>query len=195
MEQAEKLADLLRKLKANEEKVPLEVLKTTYKAAYDKLCQEIKETAQTHLKETTLKTPYFLDGRKVTKEHGEALAGIYNQIYEAGEYAKKIGRALFKNYSIAEAEALAAEINKTFQEESLKYFHSRTCLYATAECFNTEDTKTPKIYNDLVDMFWDEEAGGWREPKEGERENAILIFVKGKEDKDNEQNRADHGKS
>lgn len=177
MEQAEKLAALLQKLKANKEKVPLDVLKTKYKAAYEQLCQEIKETAQNYLKEKTIRTPDFLQGIKARNKYIDELAEIWNQLYEGGGYPKKIGNALYKNYSIAEAEALAEEVNKSFQEKALKYFHSKTCLYATAECFDLEDTKTPKIYNDLIDKFWDEETKTWREPRDDERQNALLIFV------------------
>lgn len=177
MEQAEKLAALLQKLKANKEKVPLEVLKTKYKAAYEQLCQDIKDEAQKYLKQVIVKSPDFLEGTKIKNKYMDELVDIYNQLYESGDYAKKIGHALFKNYSIPEAEALAKEVSAVFREEALKYFHSKTCLYATAECFDLKDTKTPKIYNDLIDKFWDEETGTWREPRDDERQNALLIFV------------------
>lgn len=186
MEQAEKLAALLQKLKANKEKVPLEVLKTKYKAPYEALLEEIHSVGVEYLKAVASKLPDWCEGLKVGKQYGVEMTGLFNDLYKDGGYSEKIGRALYKNYSLPEAEALAAEINKKYHAALLDYFHSKTCLYATAESFNPEDTKEPKIYNALIRKFWDEATGGWVDPTEEDNVNAILIFI-GKENKQDEQ--------
>lgn len=159
MERAEKLAELLDKLRKNKEKVPLEVLKTRYKDAYEKLVTEIKAEAIEIIKPIAARSPNWLEGQKVKQKHSEEIAAAFNQIYQEGGYAKKIGTALYKHYSIDEARQLAEEINRKYCEELLKLFHKKTCLYTTAENWDPENPVTPRIYNELVDKFWDEKTG------------------------------------
>ena len=45
MDKAENIETLLARLKLNKEKVPLDILKTKYKAGYEKLTALIKEQA------------------------------------------------------------------------------------------------------------------------------------------------------
>ncbi len=178
MEQAEKLTVLLEKYRKNRENVPLEVLKTKYKDAYEKLKAEIKTEAQTLIRPVATKVPPWLEGQLIKQEYAEEMAGAFNQLYEADCYAKKIGQALYKHYSITEALQLAGEVNSKYQEALLKIFHQKTCLYTTAENWDPENPVTPRIYNALVDKFWDEEKGEWitAEKPPG---NALLIFITG----------------
>lgn len=180
MEQAEKLASLLEKLRRNKEKVPLEVLKTKYKAAYEKLIAEIKTEAQAIIKPIVARPPSWLEGQLIKQEYNEEIAAIFNQLYQEGGYAKRIGQALYKRYSADEARQLAEEINQKYQEGLLKIFHQATCLYTTAENWDPENPVTPRIYNNLVDKFWNEEMGEWTT---GEKPpgNALLLFITGKE--------------
>lgn len=180
MEQAEKLAALLDKLRLNKEKVPLKILKTKYKAAYEKLTAEIKTEAQAVIKPIAARPPSWLKGQLIKQEYGEEISAIFNRIYQEGSYAKKIGQALYKRYSVDEARQLAEEINRKYQEELLKLFRRATCLYTTAENWDPENPLTPKIYNDLVDKFWDEEKGEWIS-EDKPPGAALLIFTTGKE--------------
>lgn len=178
MEQAEKLEALLDKLRLNKEKVPLEVLKTKYKAAYEKLIAEIKAEAQAIIKLIAARPPSWLEGQLIKQEHSEEMAAIFNQLYQEGDYAKRIRQALYKRYSADEARQLAEEINQKYQEGLLKLFHQKTCLYTTAENWDPENPVTPRIYNDLVDKFWDEENGEWISENKPPGA-ALLIFVTG----------------
>lgn len=178
VEQAEKLTVLLEKYRKNRENVPLEVLQTKYKDAYEKLKAEIKTEAQALTRPIAMKMPQWLEGQPIKQEYAEEMAGAFNQLYEAGGYAKKIGQALYKHYSITEALQIAGEVNGKYQEALLKIFHQKTCLYTTAENWDPENPVTPRIYNDLVDKFWDEEKGEWitAEKPPG---NALLLFITG----------------
>ena len=179
MEQAEKIAALLEKLRLNEEKVPLEILKTKYKAAYDKLREEIKAEAMTFIKPIASRPPSWLEGQLIKQEYVNEIAAAFNKLYEEGGYANRIGQALYKRYSIEEARQLAEEINRKYQEELLKIFQQKTCLYTTAENWDPENPVTLRIYNDLVDKFWDEERG---ERTAGEKPPGnALLFITGKE--------------
>lgn len=180
MEQAEKITVLLEKYRKNRENVPLEVLQTKYKDAYEKLKAEIKAEALAIIKPIAASLPEWLEGQKVNQEYIEEIADTFNQIYAGGGYAKKIGQALYKQYSIDEARQLAQEINRQYKEALLRFFHSKTCLYTTAENWDPENPVTPRIYNALVDKFWNEEKGEWiseNKPKG----TALLLFITGKE--------------
>ena len=72
---------------------------------------------------------------------------------------------------------LIAEDLGIITPEVEKLVSSKSCLYATQPCWNPESPEKPKIYNDLLRMFWDDDRQGWREPEPGETEPAILIFL------------------
>ena len=59
MSHEETLTGLIDKLRRNREKVPLDVLKTKYAAAYNQLCDSIKE----ELKRMAENWPPWLEGR------------------------------------------------------------------------------------------------------------------------------------
>ncbi|MCM1219490.1 MAG: hypothetical protein NC548_33845 [Lachnospiraceae bacterium] len=177
MEKAKNIEALLARLKLNKEKVPLDVLKTKYKAGYEKLTGQIKEQAIALIMPIATRRPEWLEDCEIKAEYAKEITEAFNGLYEAGGYAKKIGTALYKHYSIEEALKIAEEINQKYREELLKIFHQKTCLYAAGPCW-AEDPEVPLIYNDLVDKFWSEESGEWitREKPPGD---AILIFIKG----------------
>lgn len=178
MEQVEKLTVLLEKYRKNRENVPLEVLKTKYKDAYEKLKAEIKEEAQALIKPIAAKLPDWLEGQKVSQEYIGEIAEIFNRIYGGGGYAKQIGTALYKHFSIDEALQLAQEINRQYREALLKFFHSKTCLYTIVENRDPENPVTPRIYNALVNKFWNEETGEWI--SEDKPKETALLFITGK---------------
>lgn len=180
VEQAEKLTALLEKYRKNRENVPLEVLQTKYKDAYEKLKAEIMTEAQALTRSIATKMPPWLEGQPIKQEYIEEMAEAFNQLYEAGGYAKKIGQALYRHCSITEVLQNAEEINGKYRETLLKISHQKTCLYITAENWDLENPVTPIIYNDLVDKFWDEEKGEWitAEKPSG---NALLLFIVGEE--------------
>lgn len=183
MEQAEKLAADLEKLRKNKERIPLDVLKTRYKTAYEQLTGDIKAEAVAVLKPIATRPPEWLKDCRIKAAYIEEIAAAFNSMYEAGSYAKKIGAALYKRYSLQEAEQIAREINGKYLQELTRIFHEKTCLYTTAENWDPDNPVTPRIYNDLVDKFWKEETGEWITEDKPERP-ALLIFLKGDKPKE-----------
>lgn len=177
MQGAEKLEAYLVKYKANREKVPLKILKTKYKAAYGKLTAEIKAEAEAYLKPIAARLPGWLAGCRVSGQGVTEIAEAFGRIYQAGGYAARLGTALYKHYSLAEAEALAREANGKFVAELEAVFHSKTCLYTTAENWDPENPVPPRIYNALIDAFYDDKTRAWIRSDRPEDEKAVLIFI------------------
>ena len=173
MNHEEKLTALIEKYRKNRENVPLDTLKTKYAVPYNQLIEEIKA----ELKYIAVQFPPWLKSRSIRQEYADEIAEIFNRLYEAGGYSRKLGAAAFKNRDAPEAIRIAKEIAATFQREVEEYTAAKACLYATEPCWNQEAPQTPKIYNDLLRMFWDEGLQAWREPEPGETEPAILIFL------------------
>lgn len=175
----EKLMASLEKLRRNKENVPLDILETRYKTGYEKLKAQIKEELKNVVVPIAAKSPEWLGDRHAyKKEHAEKMIEIFHEIYTAGHYARRMGDAVYKHYSVAEAKTLAKEINEEYSKKLLEFFHEQTCLYATIDCFNQEDPRSLRIYNDFVDKFWDEGQGKWIEPAPENRQPAILIVAK-----------------
>ena len=168
MEQAEKLAADLEKLRKNKERIPLDVLKTRYKTAYEQLTGDIKAEAVAVLKPIATRPPEWLKDCRIKAAYIEEIAAAFNSMYEAGSYAKKIGAALYKRYSL---------------QELTRIFHEKTCLYTTADNWDPDNPVTPRIYNDLVDKFWKEETGEWITEDKPEVP-ALLIFITGDKPKE-----------
>lgn len=119
--QTEKLESLLQKLKTNKEKVPLEILKTKYKAAYEQLVEDIKREGVSLVKQIVSETPEWLKNKKVDEEQVQEISDIWDELYKEGDYARKIGRALFQEYSINETLRLANELRTLFLKRLEEY--------------------------------------------------------------------------
>lgn len=193
MEQEEKLKELLEKLRRNKENVPLPLLKTKYKAAYEKLVGDVKAEAKAYALPIASRLPGWISGRPVRGVYARRVCEEFNQIYTDGDYAHRIGQALYKRYSADEVRQLAEEINRSLQAALNKIFDEATCLYTTAENWDPENPVIPKIYNDLVDKFYDEEEKQWRDPQPGEKKDALLIFIKGNKERGGQEHEQKQG--
>ena len=172
----EKLEQLVQKLKMNREKVPHKILETKYKQAYESLKYEIKTETEKIMHDTLLFGIEELGIKEVKKEYAQDIENICLRVYKNGDYAARIRKALYRDYSVEEFKHIVDDGSRKLTDEIYKYFHTKTCLYCTRDCFNNQDPKTPRIYNDLTGRFWDDEAGGWiREDLPDEK--AILIFI------------------
>ena len=67
MDKAENIETLLARLKLNKEKVPLDILKTKYKAGYEKLTALIKEQAIEIIRPIATEPPEWLKDCRVKK--------------------------------------------------------------------------------------------------------------------------------
>lgn len=174
----EKLEKLIHKLKVNEESLSVLELKTTYRKAYDRLLAEIQAEANKELRPVALNPPVCLSGAFVSQEDAAEMGSIFQRCCDSGSYRQKIWIALYKHYSVQEAASIAEELNRKFQAALEDLFQKRTCLYTTAANWNEQNPVIPKLYNSLVDKFWDEERRAWVD-KEKPPGAALLIFANG----------------
>ena len=175
-ENMEKLAALIEKYKKNKTLVSPEDLAGKYKASFEKLKTELKEALQTYLAE------YIVRGLElVSDESLEEFENEVNRIVKDTRIGKSVGIAAFKEFDLEKIQKLAEELRtQVYKEAWVPYFHKHTCLYAQQECFMANNPQIPRIYNSLVDKFWDEGSSKWVKDAEAKK-TAVLIYIqKGK---------------
>ena len=151
------LGALLQKLKANREKVPTQMLKTKYAAAYGRLKAQINEA----LKEEASRIPeWALPGQPVPPWFPEIVGGIFARALDSS--LAKLRTAVYRHYDAAEALSIAREVNRRFVDALAGYVGGCSCLVV-----DMREPDKPKIYNYYLGMYW-EDTGTWREPREDE---------------------------
>ena len=170
MADTENLKELLRKLKANREKVPKELLKTKYKKPYEELLHQIQREATDRMKDIALDGILILEGdtdmvEKIQASVDEEKQGIM----------KQISHAVFRSYDVAEFERLAGMLHTKLWNLWIPYWQEHCCLYVLPENWE-EPYPPPKIYNELTKEFLvDEENNIWEKHPEWENENRTII--------------------
>lgn len=168
----QELEVMLEKLRKNREKVPLDILKTRYAAAYNRLVEGIKDL----LFDLYFPQPDWFLSSPHRKEHEKRVLPLLLKAWENGGYSKRIGRAAFQEFNADKAAFLCQQARGDLQGVFNAYFETRWCLYCYSECF-AENPKTPLIYNDIVEKVWISE-GNWRNLRPEETEpSAMLIFI------------------
>lgn len=111
MESKDVLAELLRKLRCNRAKIPLEQLKTRYKKSYHELLVQIKTAAEAYIGECVFQ------GKK-PKTWATVItirAGIAER-----KYAEAISHALYCDMDMAKVDDVIAQM-RAYIEDMLKY--------------------------------------------------------------------------
>lgn len=154
------LEALLQKLKANREKVPADLLRTKYAAPYGRLKSQISQA----LKEEAVRVPDDLRPMgPLPSWFPEAVARIFAGAMEEAAIWPKLRRAIYRHYDAAEAIAIAREGNTAFLAALAGYAEKCACLV-----LDLREPDKLKIYNYYLGMYWNEDAGAWRRPGEGE---------------------------
>lgn len=165
------LESTMKKYHVNKTKVPAADLEGKYRISFQKLKGRLKAEAEAYLE------AYCLSGFLALKsDSGELVAAIERSIRE-NQIPKRAGRAVFKDFSLQELQEIAREQRERNQGLYRTYFNRHICLYAAGPSWDQDDPQTPLIYNDIVDKFYDEAAGGWIS-REKPTWAAILIFIK-----------------
>ena len=102
----EELERLLLKLRHNREKVPLNVLKTKYRPAYETLCRDISWKASDYLKQVTLA------GFRVQREYAEEAAAVVNRAIADSGLLNQLSEAAFKEQDIVRIDVLAGQLRE-----------------------------------------------------------------------------------
>lgn len=169
-----RVAATLEKYKKNKTLVSPEDLAGKYKVPFENLKSQLKKELQEFLKTYSLEQLELRDGDEL-KEFVSAA----ERIFKTTDLGRQAGQAAFKEFDIEKvkqcAEALRIRIHN---EAGLPYFQKFTCLYAIPECFVPENPQTPRIYNSLVDKFWDEDIKEWISDK-AVNKPVVLIYFSG----------------
>lgn len=183
-EALEKAAGTLEKYRRNKTLVSPEELAGKYKKAFEKLKRQLKEELEECLR------LFILDGLRIRDDsEGQQLIDVIDQAFKEGQIGKRVGRAAFQEFDLEKIKRIAEEHRQKVQGIYKAYFDRHTCLYAAGLSWDPDNPQPPLIYNDIVDKFYDEAAGGWIS-KEKPPGAAILIFVK--ENKTTEQKEDKH---
>lgn len=170
----EKIALLLEKYKKNKTLVSPEDLEGRYKVPFQKLKAELKEELEEYLKDYTLEQ---LELNTNFQEYLDKFADDVNQIFADAGIGKRIGRAVFKDFDLEQVRQLAEELRiKVYNEAWVPFFQKHICLYATKECLAEENPQKPRIYNSLVDKFWDEETREWIKDETAKKPTTMIYI-------------------
>lgn len=166
------LQSTFSKFKKNKQMVSPEDLAGKYKVPFDNLKKQLAEELSEYIKISVTA------GLEINKEYGEAFVAAANEIFKDGDYGNRVGTAVFQNVNLDEAKKLADEYRERIMNEFFySYMKKFTCLFVTDECLKEDDPQTPRIYNSLVDKFWDEGTGQWIKDEEAARQPGLLIYL------------------
>lgn len=161
------LSSTLEKYRMNKTKVPAADLAGKYRVPFQKLKQKLRDDIEAYLK------AYSLSGIMIMKGDLESITAEINRSFREREIGERAGRAAFQDYNLAEIQKIAGECRRIFQDVYARYFNQHTGLCLEAGCFDEDRPVIPRVYNEIVDKFWDDGAGRWieRRAKNGKNEN------------------------
>ena len=167
----EKVAISLEKYKKNKTLVSPEDLAGKYKVPFQKLKAQLANELSEYLKACSL------EGLKVIQDNNlNEFTEAVNRIYKDASIGKRVGKAAFKDFDLEQVKQLAEELRiRIYNEAWVPYFQRYICLYLTEECLADKNPQPPRVYNSLVDKFFNVSTGEWI--AEVNREPAALMYV------------------
>lgn len=172
-----KIAVTLEKYKKNKTLVSPEDLAGKYKVPFEKLKSQLKKELSEYLKTYSLEQLELRDGEALK----EFVASV-ERIFQTTNIGRQAGQAAFQEFDIEKVKQCAEALKlKIYNEAWIPYFQKFTCLYAIPECFVPENPQTPRIYNSLVDKFWDEDIKEWIIDKGAKVPAMLISFQEGKQ--------------
>ena len=166
MQDTDNLASMVRKYKANKERVPPEELRTKYRVAFEKLAQDIRNEAERLLKIYTLD---FLEGITINSAHEDELVDEFNKAFSSGHYSGTINKTLLDRFDVKEFEDHAKEIRHDYIRIFQDLFQKYICVRATET--------DARIYNDLTREFYNPNTKTWyRDQKELEQPGVRIFY-------------------
>ncbi len=108
---------LLKRLKRNLDQVGVEVLKSTYKKGYGELLREIREKAETYMKEAVFNGM----GGYFRKNEVSSLFRELNSVVNEADTRRQLALALFREPDMRKVECLAQTIRERAWQIVLKY--------------------------------------------------------------------------
>ena len=133
------LEALLHTLQRNREKVPLEVLKTTYKSGYDALCQKIKTAANDYLFQI------IFSEMRIHKDYIEEGVPLINDAIKSSGIPKQLSAAAFEHQDILEFTNLAFSLKAAVFSALTPFWQKYIVQLYTADCLKNP-TLSPVPY-------------------------------------------------
>lgn len=127
------LEALLHTLQHNREKVPLEVLKTTYKGGYQTLCQKIKTAANDYLFQI------IFSEMRIHKDYIEEGVPLINDAIKCSGIPKQLSVAAFEHQDILEFTNLALNLKSVVFAALTPFWKKHIVQLYTADCLNNPD--------------------------------------------------------
>lgn len=172
-----KAAITLEKYKKNKTLVSPEDLAGKYKVPFEKLKAQLKQELTAYLAAHTLGELVFVQDNK---GYLEEFIKANDRIFKESNTGKLVGKAAFKEYDLEKVKQLAEALRiRVYNEAWVPYFTKHICLYLTDGCLAEENPQTPRIYNSLVDMFWDARNSEWIKD-DAAKQPAILVYIQEK---------------
>lgn len=172
-----KAAATLGKYKKNKTLVSPEDLAGKYKVPFEKLKSQLRKELSDYL------TVYSLE--QLPLRDGEALkefAATVERIFKTTDVGRQVGHAAFKEFDIEKVKQCAEALRIRIHNEAwISYFDKFNCLYVTKECLIAENPQSPRIYNSLVDKFWDENIKEWISDEAVNNPVFLIYFQEGKQ--------------
>lgn len=149
------LLTLLSKLRANREKVPLEILKTTYSMPYGQLLDQVKKETEGYVRLLAL------TGLILSPDDREGQYGTINRAIQNSGLLKEISHAAFQHYDLVEIKKLALQLRHQIDISVWPYIERHS--YMSFELNSPE--KPPKIYNTVLNAFYEDGRWLWRQKR------------------------------
>lgn len=146
------LDKFMQVLKRNRENVPLNILKTKYRAGYTKLTEDLKQAASEYAGLIAFK------GIRIHKDYAdEGIALVENAIHSSG-ITKQLSHVISHTYDIVEFESLALSLRERILSDLEPFYWSHCALYVTRECLENPDI-LPEYYSLANRCIWKD--GKW----------------------------------
>lgn len=146
------LDKFMQVLKRNRENVPLDILKTKYRAGYTKLTEDLKQAASAYASLIACK------GIRIHKDYAEeGIALVENTIHSSG-ICKQLSHVISHTYDIVEFESLALSLRERILSDLEPFYWKHCALYVTRECLENPDI-LPEYYSLANRCIWKE--GKW----------------------------------
>lgn len=129
----------LKTLKNNRDNVPLAVLKTKYKTAYETLCRDIR------LKASEYASIIALQGIRIHRDYLAEGLPIVNETIQKSGILKDLSKAAFCKQDIEEFTTLSLRLREQILTALEPLFTDHLGLFITRECLESPDI-LPEIY-------------------------------------------------
>lgn len=134
------LLSLLGTLQANQEKVPLDILKTRYRKGYGDLCQKLRSCASEYAGRLTL------SDIRIHRDYLEEGVSRVERLIQTSGILKQLSCDIFKAWDMEAFERHCSQFRTTLLTAMDQFYREYPGLYITKECLENPNT-LPLLYS------------------------------------------------